>query len=183
VNQPWVITASGDVVPVPPDRWLFEPGAWSDVEGALGTPLPHDYKDLIEDGLACVFDDELVIASPFDANPNLNLVRVAAQSAWALAYLRARFPDDYAIALYPEPGGLLAWGADGGGAQYHWDTSDSDPDRWTVAVSGRPMFDPPVQHQSATLSGYLTGLAAGEIAAAALGDWPSRDARISRRPP
>ena len=181
MRQPWAIMPRGEVVPVEPERWLFEAGAWDEVEAELGTNLPRDYRDLIGNGLACVFDEELVIASPFDPNPNLNLIWTAARSAWALAYLRQKDPDAYPMALYPEPGGLLGWGSDGGGGEYHWDTGSRDPDLWTVAVSGRPVFDPYVQRHARGLSAYLAGLVAGEIRAAALADWPSPNAQIKRR--
>jgi hypothetical protein len=181
VKQPWAITPSGEVVLVEPERWLFEPGDWDEVEAELGTRLPSDYKDLIGDGLACVFDEELLIASPFDPKPGLNLIQTAGRCAWALAYLRHGEPDAYAIAIYPEPGGLLGWGNDGGGGIYHWDTTNPDPDQWTVAVSGRPVFDPYVQHHRLGVAAYLDGLATGEIEAAALGHWPSPNAYIKRR--
>jgi hypothetical protein len=181
IHQPWAITPLGEVLPVDPERWLFKPGAWGEVEATLGIRLPNDYKNLIGDGLACVFDGELVIASPFDPNPNLNLAMGASRSAWALASLRAMDPDWYPISVYPEPGGLLGWGTDGGGGDYHWDTSSAEPDRWTVAVSGRPVFDLYIQRHAVGLSAYLAGLASGEIKPAALGDWPSADAHIERR--
>jgi hypothetical protein len=66
---------------------------------------------------------------------------------------------------------------------YHWDTSSADPEEWTVAVTGRPVFDPDVQHHPHDLTGYLDALAKGRIKAAALGDWPSADAKIERRVP
>jgi hypothetical protein len=84
--------------------------------------------------------------------------------------------------VYPEPGGLLGWGNDGGGGTYHWDTTSPDPDLWTVAVTGRPVSDPNIQRHDRGLSAYIAALAAGEIAAAALGHWPSPNAKIERRP-
>jgi hypothetical protein len=157
-------------------------GRWTDVEEALGTRLPRDYIDLIGDGLACTLDEELVIASPFDPNPSLNLIRTAARSAWILASLREGDPD-FSVAVSPEPGGLLGWGYDGGGGMYQWETSNDDPDRWTVAVTGRSVFDPDVQRHHLSLTAYLDALASGEIRAAALTGWPAPNARIERRAP
>ncbi len=181
MNQPWKITAGGQIVLVKPDVWLFPAGAWNDVEEALGTNLPADYKDLIGDGFACIFDEELFISSPFDPNPGLNLLLTAAATAFSLAYVRADYPEAYPYPIYPEPGGLLGWGMDGGGGQYHWATAPRDPDTWTVVVSGRPVSDPYVQDQGVGLRSYLSALASGEIRAAALGDWPSPNASIKRR--
>jgi hypothetical protein len=183
MQQPWAVTDNGEVVMVEPEVWLFEPGAWDDVEAALGTRLPSDYKTLIADGLACVLDEELWITSPFDPNPNLNLVRELARTSHSLAYLRHHDPVEFPDAPFPEPGGLLGWGSDGGGGLYAWETSDPDPDRWRVAVTGRAVFDPSVQVQEEGLAGYLEGLASGRIPAAALGGWPRPGASVERRKP
>src|SRR5262249_22134789 len=118
MKTPWTFTPSGAVLPVEPEHWLFAPGAWAEVEEALGTPLPRDYKALIGDGLACVFDEELAIGSPFDPKPHCNLVKLVADYSWGLVYLRAQ-DHTFAILAYPEPGGLLCWGVDGGGGVYH----------------------------------------------------------------
>jgi hypothetical protein len=178
---PWALSPLGDVVLVKPEHWLFKPGDWDGVEHLLGTRLPRDYKDVIGDGLACIFGEELVIASPFDPNPNLNLVRVAAQSAWGLAYLRHHDPNEYDGPIYSDSGGLLGWGNDGGGGVYHWVTDGSNPDGWVVAVSGRPVFDPPLRRTTLNLSGYIEALRSGAVNAMALADWPPGDARIVRR--
>ena len=110
MNRPWKITAGGQIELVKPDVWLFPAGAWNDVEEALGTNLPADYKDLIGDGFACIFDEELFISSPFDPNPGLNLLLTAAATAFSLAYVRADYPEAYPYPIYPEPGGLLGSG-------------------------------------------------------------------------
>src|SRR5262245_18633387 len=93
METPWSVSPGGEILPVEPERWLFEPGSWAEVEAALGSRLPGDYKALIGDGRACVFDEELFIASPFDPNPNYNLVRLIASMSWPLAYLRAHDPS------------------------------------------------------------------------------------------
>jgi hypothetical protein len=54
--------------------------------------LLSDYRELIGDGPACIFDGEMAIASPFDPQPGTNLFATAARCAWALAYLRHRDP-------------------------------------------------------------------------------------------
>jgi hypothetical protein len=177
----WSITPDGEVVLLEPERWLFEAGDWDGVERTLDVRLPGDYKALIGDGLACVFDAELFIASPFDPNRPTNLVYVAAQQAWGLAYLRHHKAIDVPIAIFPEPGGLLGWGMDGGGGSYHWDTTDPSPDRWTVAVTGRSVFDPDVQAHPIGLVSYLDGLASGAIRPAALSEWPRPGAKTERR--
>jgi hypothetical protein len=121
-----------------------------------------------------------IVAVPPDPNPNRNLFHMASRLGFALAYLRPVMGELDGVRIYPEPGGLLGWGSDGGGGDYYWDTSSGDPDTWTVAISGRPIYDPPVQHDRRPLIGYLEALANGEVMAAALGAWPRPGARIER---
>ena len=176
----WAIGASGAITFVEPENWRFEAGDWNRVEAAIGTRLPRDYKQLIGDGIACVLDKELFVASPFDPNPNVNLVMLSARAACGLAELRHDLPDDFAFVIYPEPGGWLCWGMDGGGGMYHWDTTDPNPDHWTVCVEGRPL-DPAVQRHHLSLTSYLEALMSGTNKAAALAEWPRPGARIERR--
>ena len=180
MSKSWAISPAGAVTFVEPEDWLFEAGDWDRVEAAIGTRLPRDYKELVGDGFACVLDEELFVASPFDPNPNVNLVMLSARVACGLAELRHDLPDDFAFVIYPEAGGWLCWGIDGGGGNYHWDTTDPDPDQWTVCIEGRPL-DPHVQRHDLSLTSYLEALSAGTIQAAALADWPRPSPKIKRR--
>lgn len=83
------------------------------------------------------------------------------------------------MAIFPEPGGILFWGSDGGGADYFWDTSADDPNEWTVVITGRPVGPCPQRHPH-SLTAYLARLAAGSIKAAALGEWPGPTPEIRR---
>jgi hypothetical protein len=180
VRKSWATGPSGDVKFVEPETWLFDAGDWDRVEAAIGTRLPGDYKELVGDGYACVLDEELFVASPFDPNPNVNLVMFSARVACGLAELRHDLPDDYPYVIYPEAGGWLCWGMDGGGGMYHWDTTDPDPDHWPVCIEGRPLA-PHVQRHDLSLTSYLEALSAGTIKAAALADWPRPSPKIERR--
>jgi hypothetical protein len=177
MQTPWRLTLGGEPLPVEPDPWLFAPGAWAEVEAALGTPLPADYKALIGDGGAWVFGDELLITSPFDPEPGVNLVRHVAGCSWGLVYLRAHDPT-FSVAAYPEAGGLFAWGMDGGGGVYHWDTAHADPDQWTICIEGRPIDG--VERHALGLMAYLDALRRGAVPAAGLSYWPPPDATLRR---
>jgi len=181
MQQPWVVTPAGLVAYQGPEQWLFEPRAWDQVEAYLGTRLPRDYKDLVADGLALIFDDGLVIASPFDPNPRLNLIRLAAGSAWTLASLSHGDPDSYPIGVYPEPGGLLGWGVDGGGGNYHWATNHPDPDEWNVCIEGRPLGSR-IDRSGLGLTPYLDSLRNGASVAAMIQRWPGPQPTMVRRP-
>lgn len=90
--------------------------------------------------------------------------------------------DDFGLPIYPEHGGIVCWGSDQNGAQYDWDTSGADPDRWTIAITGRSV-DPPERHPM-TLTDYLDALVDGSIPPAAFepGEWP-RSGRRDRVSP
>jgi hypothetical protein len=179
VDQPWRIDDDGEACRVDVELPDFVAGDWVAVEAWLGVVLPRDYKDLVGDGPALMFDDELVVASPFSASNHLG--RQIAYGSWSLAYLRQHHPDEFPVHLFPEPGGPLCWGSDGGGADYYWDTRPSDPDAWTVVVSGRAVGDGGVgELHGCGLRAYLDGLADGTIEAAALGGWPSPDPKFRR---
>jgi hypothetical protein len=178
MKTPWNVTPSGEILPVEPARWLFEPGSWAEVEVALGATLPSDYKALIGSGRACVFDEELFIASPFDPYPHNNLVHLVASASWSLAHLRAHVPS-FNVLVYPEEGGLMAWGVDSGGGEYHWDSQKPDPDQWTVCIEGRPL-DPVIEHRDLSLTRYFDALQRGQIAGATLSGWPGPHPVIRR---
>ena len=171
VEQPWRIGEDGDVYEVHPVLPRFVPGDWAAVEEWLEVPLPHDYKELIGEGQGLKFGEELLIASPFSQSNHLGS-RIA-YGSWSLAYLRQRFPEEFYLPLFPEPGGLLCWGGDGGGGVYYWNTVRQSPDDWTIVVSGRPVGDGGQgEFHDCGLADYLEGLASGRIEPAALGDWP-----------
>ena len=181
MEQPWRIQEDDEVYRVDPVLPSFVPGDWAAVEEWLEVALPHDYKELVGDGPGLVFDEELFIASPFSQSSHLG--RQIAYGSWSLAYLRQRHPDELTLPLFPEPGGLLCWGQDGGGGVYYWNTMSPDPDAWTVVVSGRSVGDGGLgELHECGLSEYLTGLTTGRIAAAALGSWPGPDPRLRRVP-
>ena len=173
---PWTIDGSGFVDgPHSIEHPDVSPGDWSAVESYIGLPLPTDYKELIGDGNEVVFGDELFIRSPF---VRLGLFDLIADSSWIEASLRQDHPEEHPEAVFPEPSGILTWGTDGGGGVYHWDTSDPDPDRWTIVVTGRPILS--YICEDVGLSGYLSGLADGTIKAAALSNWPKPNPEVRR---
>ena len=97
----------------------------------------------------------------------------------SLAYLRQQFPWEFYLPLFPEPGGLLCWGGDGGGGVYYWNTARPNPDDWTVHVSGGSVSDGGQgEPHDCGLADYLAGLASGWIEPAALRDWPVPDPQL-----
>ena len=176
--QPWVVDSTGEVLLQAIEHPVVSAGDWPAAEEYLGLSLPSGYKQLVGDGLTLEFDEELLICSPFDQRTQVGLFNHIASTSWAEASLRASLPEDHPGLVYPELGGILAWGVDGGGCLYHWDTSNADPDCWTVVVTGRPING--FERHQVGVGGYLAGLADGSIEAAALSGWPEQDPQLRR---
>ncbi|MFD5318118.1 SMI1/KNR4 family protein [Streptomyces sp. NPDC127098] len=107
---------------VPPERPAID---WAAVESRLGTPLPSDYKRLVEtfgdgafDGFHGVFPPEEVISrAEYDAAHG-------AQEPWE------PHPP------FPAAGGRLLWAANEAEQEIAWLTEGPDPDRWPVHAKG-----------------------------------------------
>jgi hypothetical protein len=77
--------------------------------------------------------------------------------------------DTYPLPILPEPGGLLIWGTTSNGDLCFWDTSEVDPDRWTVVVFWL----------SARIWDRFDGGVADFLLAALRGDYPSAQQLIA----
>jgi len=104
---------------------------WAAVEARLGTPLPGDYKRLIEIfGRPGAFDDYLQLQFPDAHVESMDIVR---DTEWLDEWVRthgSRLRDPYPV--YPAPGGVLKWAGTEPGEGFYWLTGDPDPDRWPV---------------------------------------------------
>jgi hypothetical protein len=49
--------------------------------------------------------------------------------------------EKVAYPIWPEPGGLLSWGATDYADMFYWDTSPGHPDRWTVVATTRGRYE------------------------------------------
>lgn len=165
----------------------FADGAWDDVEAYLGTALPSDYKELIGEGESLTLDDELVVASPFSRTQTLVYLHTDLGDSEALHHFEA--PEDSPFPVYPEAGGLLAWGTCQGAGMYWWDTAAADPDAWPVVITGDVSSTLSTgerveyQRHDMSMTAYLQGLMAGEIEAAAIDDWPRPGSTLRRIEP
>ncbi|WP_199546920.1 SMI1/KNR4 family protein [Streptomyces sp. N35] len=116
------------------------PVDWAETEAGLGTPLPADYKRLVEIFGQGAFDDDLTLHTPL---PPFGWVGLAADFL-TLHETSGDWPDaghhdDLAAAraaLAEAPGKLLfSWASNENGA-FYWHLNDPDPDRWPVLVGG-----------------------------------------------
>lgn len=109
---------------------------WLRVEQALGTKLPEDYKQYIRYyGLSYVCEF-LRVPSPFVIDGDyLNLKRFSELQSEAFRITRDKFGTRVVpYPIYPEEGGLLAWGVTDNGDVIYWRTV-GDPNSWTIVVN------------------------------------------------
>ncbi|ONI82864.1 hypothetical protein ALI144C_17515 [Actinosynnema sp. ALI-1.44] len=115
----------------------FEPEvAWEAVERELGLRLPADYKELLTRFPAGGFRGSIGVDNPAQSREglakskrdNLELMEIFADED--TGYL-----EGTAYRLFPEPGGLYPWGADGAGGTFWWVTDSPDPDAWSIAYN------------------------------------------------
>lgn len=150
---------------VPPPEKPREAGSgrsWLEVEVALGTTLPTDYKGYINLYGTGELGGCIWVYNPFsDIRHGQNLlVRVPeVLNIWRSKRARAG-EEEYLYPLYPEPNGLLPWGHVDTGAELFWLTSGA-PDEWTVVVN--EARGPHFQEFNESMTGFLVSLFAGRL--------------------
>ncbi|GGW62193.1 hypothetical protein GCM10010503_44300 [Streptomyces lucensis JCM 4490] len=96
---------------------------WRAAEAELGTPLPRDYKEIVDLFGTGTFDDYVDLLVP--GARGMDIV------VWA--GLGGDGTDLYEpYAAYPAPGGLLRWGSSEQELDFVWQTGAADPDDWPV---------------------------------------------------
>lgn len=158
----------------PPTAPVAAAGDWDQVESLLGTRLPLDYRLLIATYGMGTFGD-LLVRSPFAADPYLNMVNDNLRTLESYRHHRIEYPEQFRYPLHPEPGGLLLWARTGNGDQLGWLTDPShDPDRWPVVIvyRHRQGFDKFPLPATGLLHDYFSGrLEIAELGAAAKQPW------------
>jgi hypothetical protein len=125
---------------------------WSDAEQFLGTRLPSDYRELIDDrGPGIVAD--VVVYGPGGAEGTLDLVQWLEGIRRLIGSLRQITCDHFPPPFYPEAGGILPWGLLHGRQIVGWAVTSDDPDTWPVVVLTTEL-DGLTLHP-ATATGYL----------------------------
>lgn len=130
-----------------------DPANWQEVEKALGTQLPEDYKQFLEVFGTGRIDRFLWVYSPVSKNPFLNLFNERDECA-ATAFALKR---DFGLELlpfpaYPELGGLLPWAGTDNGDRLYWLTGGK-PDAWPIVVA--PAREPEYQRFSMSMTSFL----------------------------
>lgn len=131
-------------------------GPWEPVEAYLGTALPDDYKALARLYGRGTFMGLLSVNLPGDRDRRGSL---EGEFRMAGAMVNYGVPVPYAV--WPEPGGLLNIGLTAFNDRLFWLTR-SDPAEWRVVVWDRAFQR--LETFDCSLTGFLAGLATGEIA-------------------
>jgi hypothetical protein len=137
----------------PPSIPRNNSGDWSDVERALGTKLPSDYKQFTELYGTVKICNYLVIHTAFPwSEESLEFRLTLNQEYDAVVDGRENIP----FADYPTQGGLLPFGGTDSGSIFSWIT-EGDPDDWGVFAwifPGEPVYT----LRSVNLSMFLVDL-------------------------
>ena len=144
---------------MPPPAVPFEAfdGSWEQIEADLRTALPQDYKDFARLYGGGYFMEFLGIHVPKSRNTNVLLVR----QVYVVSY---GFRDwDYGSSSYrmwPEPGGLIAFGGTDNGDTLFWHPV-GDPNDWRVVIFNRGMLE--FEPVDCSLTDFLAGLVTGDL--------------------
>lgn len=150
------------LVPPPTDA-LVDERVWDEVTRQLGTRLPSDYVDLMNAyGGGAWVRDELRFPEPSD------LIAFATEAADAYRELRAQFPEQFPLAVWPEPGGFLAIADTADGDYIGWLTV-GNPDEWPVIVW--PRHD----EQKPPLAAGIVAMLLDMLRGAPVGSYPHLD--------
>jgi hypothetical protein len=100
-----------------------QPDSWAEVEAALGTGLPSDFKSFTELYGSGKVDDFLYLFNPFTAGQDGNLLAEKDRVLESYRQTRARFPERLPLPAFPNPGGVLPLGRTDNGDELYWVTT------------------------------------------------------------
>ncbi|WP_182909813.1 SMI1/KNR4 family protein [Microbispora sp. H13382] len=115
----------------PPATPVFGTRDWDEVFADLGLRLPADYVAFLERYGSCEFARWLSIKD----DRALTHEQCVLAPEWMDHYrdLRGDYPEDFPLAMWPEPGGFFPWGSTIDGDYLGWMTVGT-PEEWPVAL-------------------------------------------------
>ena len=142
-------------------------GAFKTFEDQLGLSLPADYKQYIRTyGSGAWHDGFWWIFNPFAENEHANLI-VQSQNRrpkkWSMLYAERatrQSENGYPHAIYPEPGGILAWARTINGGKFFWETKGR-PSSWKTVYY--PSRDPDYVVHDLRCVEILLGVVTGQL--------------------
>jgi hypothetical protein len=121
---------------------------WHLAPGEVGFQFPDDYRDFTDLYGSGLINDQLLIWTPSlkwdtvregDAREGFASLAAGPPSGLGdyLTELHEDEPDENPYPVYPDEGGLLAWGNDYSANHFFWLTGDPDPNKWPVVAWNR----------------------------------------------
>ena len=154
------------LVAPPPERFSYD---WPEIERQLGTALPADFKQLAEIYGPGEFDETFTLYAPTGDGARVDLVPAAREQADTWRSIREDVIGGGPLVVYPEPGGLLAWGMVPIGLALCWQT-EGQPDRWPVVVCDDTSLTVGVSRFEGSASEFLVAVLLGEAEITYLAD-------------
>ena len=130
------------LIPPPDPIGTGSSDLWHRLEGRVGLILPGDYKEFVSTYGYGAIGGEVFLLNPFiDKHPGYNFERELARQREVEA-LFAR--EGWTVTMFdeqssylgeqPMPRGLIPWGGDQDGRGALWETTDPDPELWTIYI-------------------------------------------------
>lgn len=136
------------------------PKAWEATETELGTPLPGDYKELIDRMGGGRVEEYMYLLEPDSPNEHYDLVRHARERDEA--YDALWDIEDKPPELEVEGSGIIPWATTDNGEFLFWRTlAGQHPDEWTVILN--EARGEGWEHYDMNCTRFLQAALAGEI--------------------
>lgn len=120
----------------PPASPIDNTGDWEGAEREVGLSFPADYRDLVSTFGVGTFGDFISVLSPFSTNWRRNIVERGGRWLEGQRELRDKWPEQFPVGLFPEPGGALPWGVTDNGDTCCWLVDvRADPSTWRLAIA------------------------------------------------
>jgi hypothetical protein len=125
----------------PPPKHPAEPGSqkrWEKAQQRLGVALPGDYKTFINRYGTGSFNDLILPYNPFTVNESMNLFQVLDTHHQANRRIQKLVGCEWSVVhpyrLFPEPRGLLPWGATSSIEHVFFWHVQGIPESWTTIL-------------------------------------------------
>lgn len=133
----------------PPTKPILVNGDWAEIEFAMQTPFPEDYKAFIATyGSGRIFDAgfsaerevgtlcDPSVLNPFDSLVGHDFFRQIGRTIRSVGIGHKNNPEFDPYPPWPHNGGLLCWCTTGNGDRFYWRT-EGQPSSWKIAAMHR----------------------------------------------
>jgi SMI1-KNR4 cell-wall len=123
------------LLPPPPQPVdVPEPDQRSRLESEIGRSLPSDYWWFLETYGSGSIGGDLAVFTPSSGVEGRQFAAQQERIGGHLRLVNEHRPGEVPFPIWPEPGGLLAWGGTDSGVMCLWLTSHDDADQWPIVI-------------------------------------------------